>query len=256
MRNWLIVGLTGTLLCGSARAQPAAPDRLDDALTAVVEAERATAPLRADGELIVASPDETKRYPLVLLMRPSADANGSDLYLELGSGGGKVLILRDGAQAFQLTNAVQKATPMAKDATVAGSEFAREDLTPLHRSAFGDRRISDEGAGKLTVSIVPKESPYSLLVITIDTERTVPLKTLYYRETISNLVKMRRDSDHVLVGRKWLPTTVTMEDFKLRTLSTLRLKWAQDPPIAPELFDPAFLAKPSGLKLSSVAANQ
>ncbi len=245
MRSW-VIGATAIATLVACRAAAQDTGRLPTLLRAVEEETRVTSPLRADGELTVASPEETHRFPAILLYRPGNA--GTDLYIELGNDGGKALILNDGAQAFRLAKGATQAQPFPADAALVDSEFAREDLQPLRTANFADTRISDEGAGRMTVSIAPKASPYCLLVVTIDTERKIPLKIMYYQQTPNNLVKMQRNSDQMLVGRKWLPTTVTMEDFKMRTMSTLTLRWSQDPSFPPELFDPTLLARPSGLK--------
>jgi len=58
---------------------------------------------------------------------------------------------------------------------------------------------------------------------------------------------MERSDGWVLVGRKWLPTTMSMESFKLKTHSTLSLHWSQEATFPPELFDPVFLTHASGI---------
>src|SRR5262249_41554377 len=105
----------------------------------------------------------------------------------------------------------------------------------------------DESAEQITIALFPTRSQYIMLVFTFDREKKVAVKTMYYQETLSNLVKMRRDSDYALVGQRWLPTKVTMEQFALRTQSALQLHWTQAPPIPPEMFHPAFLGRPSGV---------
>jgi hypothetical protein len=226
--------LIALAVAGQSAAQG---DRLATLLRAVEEEARVTSGLRAEGTLTVTSPEETRSYPVLLVYRPSRSAGrGTDLYIELSNGGGKAIILDDGASAFRASVA-SKAEPFARDAALAGSDFVREDLQPFVATAFGDARISDENSTRMTVSLAPKDSQYSLQVVTIDVERKLLLKTLYYQETVSNLAKMRRDSDHLLVGSRWLPSTITMEHFKLRTRSTLQLKWRQDSSFAPELFD-------------------
>lgn len=91
--------------------------------------------------------------------------------------------------------------------------------------------------------LFPASSPYTLEVITFDREKLVPVKTLYYRDTLNNLAKMRRDGPFVLVGRKWMPQTISMETFALHTHSTLTLQWTQSADVPPELFDPQFLPR-------------
>jgi hypothetical protein len=244
MRSWMVVAMVAPALIAS-RAVAESGDELKSLLQAVEAETRVSSPLRADGELTVASPDETHNYPIALLYRPGTDDN--DLYLELGNGGGKALILTNGAKAFRLDAGAKEAAPFPPDAPLVSSEFAREDLESFRVADFRDARISDDSPRRMTVSLVPKRSQYILLVMTIDKERKVPLKVLYYRDTVNNLVKMQRDEDYTLVGRRWLPGTITMEDFKLRTVSTLKLKWSQSPTFPPELFDPTFLARASEL---------
>ncbi|MBI4514742.1 MAG: outer membrane lipoprotein-sorting protein [Deltaproteobacteria bacterium] len=245
MRSSIIAaGFTLTLLLGRAGAEP--PDRVAALLRAVEAAVQPATALRADGELTVASPEQTLSYPLILLSRPGRHA--SELYFELGHNGGKALVLEGGARSLRLAAGASRPEPFPADAAWAGSEFSREDLQPFRAAAFGDVRISDESATRITLALVPKASQYCLLVMTIDLERKVPLKILYYRGTLNNLVKMQRDGDHARIAGSWRPRTVTMEDFKLRTQSTLRLRWTENPDFSPAVFEPAALAQSSGLR--------
>ncbi len=120
--------------------------------------------------------------------------------------------------------------------------------------ATGSVEMSTPMSGTMTSNLFPKQSQYSLVVMTFDREKKVPTKILYYQETLNNLVKMRRDGSHVFVGRRWVPTTITMQNLPLRTESRLELRWTQSPPVPPELFQPAFLARPSSLKWPEPAA--
>ncbi|HUI25011.1 MAG TPA: hypothetical protein VL403_02915, partial [Candidatus Kryptonia bacterium] len=195
MRRQLVAAATATAVTISAwPAIAVETNRADAMLRAVEDQMRVAAPLRADGELTVASPDGTQRSPVILVYRPGK--NGTDLYLELKGDGGKALILADGAQAFRLSAGASKPEPFPPDAALADSEFAREDLEPFHVKLSGQPQISDENGTSMTVTLVPKPSQYSLEVFTFDTERKLPIKTLYYRDTVNNMVKMRRDSDY------------------------------------------------------------
>jgi len=208
-------------------------------------AEEATAvpvPLRADGELTVTTPDGSRRTAVAMIIRPTADT-----YIELKDPPTKAVLLGDKDQAYVVEKDAAKAADMALSATFADSDFTREDLEPFRLARYKDWRISDESSGEITVTLFPKTSQYSLVVITFDREKAMPLKTLYYKDTLNNLVKMRRDGDYVLIGRKSVPTTSSMETFKLRTHSTFTLRWTQSPSFPPELFDPAFLPRPSNL---------
>ena len=239
MRAPVISTLLAVALAGPARADM---ESLRQFLNGVEETTHVTAALRGDGDLEVRAGAVTRHDQLALILRPPADT-----YIELRREGMKALLLASGSTAFRVAKGGGKAGPFPLDAAFADSDFSREDLEPFRVGRFKDFRIADDTATELTVTMFPADSQYSLVVTTFDREKRVPIKTLYYRETPNNLVKMRRDTGHVLVGRKWMPAVITMESFKLRTQTTLRLRWSQNPTFPPELFDSAFLSRPSGI---------
>ncbi len=225
------------------RADRAAPQDLASFLRTATEAARPAVALRADGELVVTSPGQTARNAVIVLLRPP-----DDLYIELRQAGVKVLLSAGGAKAYIVRKGDTAPGPFAPEAPLADSDFTREDLQPFDATRYLSPSIVDRNAGQLTVQLDPEPSQYSLVVITFDREKAVPVKTLYYRDTTSNLVKMRRDGDHVAVGGRWLPGVITMEHFQLRTQSTLRLAWREEPALPAALFQPTALAQPSGLE--------
>jgi hypothetical protein len=220
----------------------AAPVDLNTFLPEMEEAAKPTVALRADGTLTTSNPEGTTSDQILMIHR-----EGNDLLIELKQGT-KALLLRGGAEAFVAMAGAKEASRFAPDAALAGSEFTREDLQPFAVSRYKTPRIVDQTSQIVHVALFPQQSQYSLLVITFDREKKVPLKTMYYKETLNNLVKMRRDSDHVLVGQRWVPTRITMEHFALKNTNTLDLRWSQAPNVAPELFQAAFLGRPSNLK--------
>jgi hypothetical protein len=223
-------------------------DDLRQFLHSVEQATQVAAPLRGDGEFEVTSVNGTRRDQVAVIVRPPADT-----YIDLRQEGVKALIPGSGDQAHRLTKGAGKAEPFPADATFADSDFVREDLEPFRMARYKDAHISDETQSDVTVTLFPAKSQYSLQVITFDREKKVPVRILYYRDTLNNLVKMRRDEGHVLAGRKWMPSTVTMETFKLRTQTVFKLRWSQSPTFPPELFDPVFLPRSSGLVWPAVA---
>lgn len=246
MKRTLI--LAAATLCLAGRVSAASVD-LTVFLPEMEEAAKPNVTLRADGKMTVVNPDKTTADQLILLRGES-----NDVYVELHEAQDKVLIPKDGAGAVRYVHGAQEAAPCAPEEPVFGSDFTCEDLQPFSAGRYQTSRIVDESAEQVVVALFPKHSQYSLVVITFDREKKVPLKTMYYQETFNNLVKMRRDSDHVLVGRRWLPTKVTMERFGLRSTTTLDLRWAQSPNVPPELFDRAYLSRTSNLTWPDLAA--
>jgi len=246
MRTTMIVAVLMMLTAAAARAEV---ENLDQFLHGAEETAELAAALRGDGEFTVTSSTGTRRDQVVMLLRPVANT-----YVELREEGTKALLTGSGDQAYRFTKGAAKAEPFPSEAAFADSDFTREDLEPFRMARYQGARISDETGAEVTVTLFPRTSQYSLVVITFDREKRVPMKILYYHETLNNLVKMRQDSGHVLVGRKWMPTTITMESFKLRTQSTFKLTWTQSPTFPAELFDPVFLPRPSGIVWPAAAA--
>ena len=236
-----IVVVLGLLVLMGGRAL-ADMESLQQFLHSAEETAQLTAALRGDGTFDVTSSSGKHSDEVVMLVRPVADT-----YIELRQEGTKALLPGSGDQAYRFTKGASKAAPFPPEATFADSDFTREDLEPFRTTRYKDARISDETGAEVTVTLFPGTSQYSLVVITFDREKKVPVKTLYYRDTLNNLVKIRRDEGYVLVGRKWMPTSITMESFKLRTQTAFRLSWSQSPTFPPEMFDPVFLPRPSGI---------
>lgn len=233
---WLASVLIG-LACSAPPLRAEMVD-LNAFLRGAEEAAQVAVPLRGDGQFEIVSPETTRRDQVALVLRPPADT-----FIALQQRAIKAVLL--GTDAFRLKPGTDKVEPFPLDASLDDSDFTREDLEPFRLAHYKDARISDDSAAQVTVTLYPAESQYSLVVITFDRHKKVPLKTLYYRDTVSNLVKMQRDTDYVLVGEKWKPTTMAMESFKLRTHTTLNVRWAPEDRVPAELFNPAALAQPS-----------
>ncbi len=215
---------------------------LEDFLQSAEQAAQVTAAVRADGQFEVTSRDGARRDEVALVMRPP-----SDMYVELRHEGIRALLLNGTGQAERIDARGGKAVSFPLDARFADSDFTREDLVPFRLASYRQPQITDETASDVTITLFPMTPQYSLVVMTFDRDRRVPLKTLYYRDTTSNLVKMRRDDGYVLVGQKWMPTMISMETFKLHTQTTFTVRWTEDPHVSSELFDPGLLSRPSGM---------
>jgi hypothetical protein len=216
-------------------------DDLPAFLGAVATAARPTVPLRADGSLVTTSPDGTARDQIAMVRRPTGD-----VYIELRTAGVRALLSADGTTALLVPAAGKPSEPFALDASLGGSEFTREDLRPFNADYFRSPTIVDRDGSEMTLSLTPTPSQYTLQVITFDVARKLPVVVKNYKDTLSNLVKMRRARAFISAGGTSVPSEVTMENFPLRATSTMTLRWqpAED---TPALFDPAGLGKPSPL---------
>jgi hypothetical protein len=229
-------------------AAPAFGEDLPTFLKAATAAARPNVPLRADGTLVTTSPDGTQRDQIAIVRRPNGD-----VYLELHNTGARALLLGNGETALLVPASGKSSGAFALDTNFGTSEFSREDLRPFSEMNYRSPTIVDRNEGEVTVSLTPAPSQYALQVITFDTERKVPLVIKNYKDTISNLVKMRRARNFTSAGGTWLPSEVAMENFPLRAVSTVTLSW-QPTDDMPALFDPASLNKPSPLTWPSAPA--
>ena len=82
------------------------------------------------------------------------------------------------------------------------------------------------------------ESAYVYRAYTFDKVKTLPMKVQFYAKTLNNLVKLRTDSEHVLVGKKWFPGRVEIQNFPENSKVVLTIKWSQAASAPPELFAP------------------
>jgi len=228
-----LVVLGSTVVWASVRAQP-----LSDLLSAVAEAARAPRPLRADVRI---ERDGAAAGEAILLAR------GRRVYLETRSGtrallspGKVVVVARNGRLA--------RAAP---GAALDGTDILLEDLEPFGVRSLSTPQVSDETPARVVVTAAPSPpSVYVLIVLTIDRERYTILQTKYYRDSISNLVKMRRDDEFAEVAGSWRPAVVTVQSFRDSSTTQLALGWREATDAPPALFTPAGLRAPSPLRWS------
>jgi hypothetical protein len=239
MRTIVVTFVTCAMLAAAAAA-PAA-EKLPTFLKAATAAALPTAPVRADGTLVTTSPDGTVKDHIAIIYRPNGDA-----YLELKDAGTRALLLGDGRTALLVPQKGESSETFTLDGGLNNSEFTREDLRAFDVGHYMSPTIVDRRDGEITVSATPNPSQYTLQVITFDTDKRVPLLVKNYKDTISNLVKMRRARGFKSAAGTWLPGEVVMENFPMRVTSTMTLQWKPTDDV-PALFDPAAMTKPSTL---------
>ncbi len=100
--------------------------------------------------------------------------------------------------------------------------------------------LTDESIDRILVGMYPAvESAYVYRAYTFDKDKTVPTKAHVYAKTLSNLAKLRLDCDHILVGKKWMPTTIQIQNYADNFTTHLTIRWTQNATAPPELLTPA-----------------
>lgn len=178
--------------------------------------------VRAEGTLT--GPDGTV-LPMVLVRRGAAAAvETADGFRALVKPG-KVVVLHGGRP--------RRGIPSL---SIAGTDLLLEDLVPFTAGRLAVPQLSDDAPLGIAVTGAPAApSAYALLVVTVDPTRMIPVRTKYYVGHISNLAKMRRDGDLVIVGARHWPTAITVEHFRPARITRLRLAWREAPELRPGL---------------------
>lgn len=241
---------TPLMLALSSLALPAAAQEASDLagfLAGVERATRAEVPVRGTGTVTINGIAGKTEDRIVVLQRPNGDR-----YVEFKNAGVRLLVTpgspKGAGVAFLVAGPGSTPAPAKRDAVVAGSDFTREDFEAFAAANYDSARIADESPVQRTLTLTPPHSQYVLVVTTFDREKLLPTRTLLYLETVKNLVKMMRQSDHVQVGKGWFPTTISMEHFQLRTSTEIKLQWSEEPAAPAQLFDSAALGKPSPIR--------
>jgi hypothetical protein len=234
MRARRALGLAVVAAAG-VHAAPGRAESVVELLAAVATNARFETPARADVR-VECTPACTPAAVIVV-------GRGDDLYLE-GTGGLRALVrpgqilVRDGERTAEAT----------VGRTLGDTPLLLEDLRVFVADALKVPQISDDGPERVVVTGAPaRASAYALLVHTIDRERDAIVKTQYYRDSISNLVKIRRDSAYVQVGSRWRPGEIQVESLRDARRAVLRLAWREAPDTPTTLFEPRGLDAPSGL---------
>ncbi|MCC6766789.1 MAG: outer membrane lipoprotein-sorting protein [Deltaproteobacteria bacterium] len=114
-----------------------------------------------------------------------------------------------------------------------------EDVSRFVADDFKLWQIADEGTDVVLAGGHPQvESAYVYRAYTFDKTRTIPLKVQFYAKTLNNLVKLRTDSDHILIGKKWFPGRIEIQNFLDNSKTTLTIRWSQAASVPPELLAP------------------
>ena len=125
-----------------------------------------------------------------------------------------------------VTKTGAESSKLAVDDPLAGSDLRGIDFFPFWKTDYGKAFTSDENPNEQTVMLYADPGrPYSLYVITFDKAKLVPRMIKFYRDSFSNLVRIRTDKGWVMVGSRPRPTEMLVRDFAGNTLRTYAFEW-------------------------------
>jgi hypothetical protein len=191
--------------------------------------------LRADVAIEVEGPQGKRTTDAIALFAPGKDARW---YWQSREPALRALVLGNDRKVLEQRGATTETVPIG--APLDALAIAYEDLSRFIVDDFKTWQITDESADKILVGMFSTvESAYVYRAYTFDKEKTVPTKIQFYTKTLSNLAKLRLDSDHILVGKKWMPTTIQIQNYTDNVTTRFTLRWTQNASAPPELLAPA-----------------
>jgi len=112
------------------------------------------------------------------------------------------------------------------DELLAGTDLRAMEFFVFWKTDYSKAFISDDSRLEKTISLYADDTlPYRLFVVTLDKTRMIPVLTKYYKDSLRNLVRIRRDSDHVMVGSRPRPQKIVITDYSENRESTFELSW-------------------------------
>ncbi|MGH7859660.1 MAG: outer membrane lipoprotein-sorting protein [Candidatus Binatia bacterium] len=237
-----------------AAALPARAGSVDEIGRAAEEQARVGVPLRAEIRATIDGVEGNRSERIVMLLRKAPQGEGVETFVDLAEAKLRYLVLADGT-AFAAEDG--EAKEVALDTPIGATSWVLEDLRPFSIERCGVMRNVDESPRQITILCNPvkgQKTTYVLTTYKFDREKAVPERVMYYQERQDNLVKMLRNEELSLVGRKWLPARITMQNFRMRTKDVFEIEWSQANDLPPEPFDPKTFAEAPIARTKSAAA--
>jgi hypothetical protein len=206
--------------------------------------------MRADIAIALETYKGPRSTEAVAFFLPGKDARW---YLQLKDPALAALVQGTDRKVMQRTAAGVKTTGLGEP--IADTGISYEDLSRFVVDEFKLWQIADENNDVVLAGGHPQvESAYVYRAYTFDKSRNLPLKVQFYAKTLNNLVKLRTDADHVLIGKKWFPATITVQNFLDNSTATLTVHWSQAASAPPEIFEPASFPASSPVPYASPGA--
>jgi hypothetical protein len=190
--------------------------------------------MRADIAIALETYKGPRTTRAIAFFAPGKDARW---YVQLEDPPLQALVLGGDHKVMQRRGGSIETTALGEPIDDLGVSY--EDLSRFVADDFKLWQIADESTDVVLAGAHPQvESAYVYRAYTFDKNRSIPLKVQFYAKTLNNLVKLRTDSDHVLIGKKWFPATIKIENFVDNAKATLTIHWSQAATVPPELLAP------------------
>jgi len=193
-------------------------------------------PLRAD--VHITRPDGTSDSAIMF-----ADPTKNKLFVASRSDGFRAIQPLNWTAGKCVSTSAPKPISHGADDELGALGLRAMEFFPAWATDYSTAFISDESTMEKTITIYGKDrSPYALFVVTFDKERLVPLITKYYKERFNNLVRLRKDSDHVLIGARPRPRKVSVTDYVENRTTEYAIDWIEVEAVPTDLLDDAKFA--------------
>jgi hypothetical protein len=187
--------------------------------------------VRADVAISVEAPQGKRTTTAIALFAPGKDARW---YWQQREPALRALVVGADRKVLEQQGSTTDTVPIGAPLDTLG--IAYEDLSRFIVDDFKTQQITDEATDHILVGMHPAvDSAYVYRAYTFDKEKTVPTKIQFYAKTLSNMVKLRLDADHILIGKKWMPTTIDIQNYPDNTTTHLKIKWTPNATAPPEL---------------------
>lgn len=219
----VLVLASGILALAALGAVAAAPAQAGDLAAYLERAERmSTANEKVEADVTIREADGSQRKAH-LAIDPAGDGTLVFEAADIGWKSETPLAWKDG-KAVTKTGAAS--IKLGVDEPLAGTDLRGIDFFPFWKTDYGRALTSDENTLEQTVSLyADKGRPYALYVITFDKAMLVPHMVKYYKDSFSNLVRIRTDKDYTMIGSRPRPGAMLIKDFAGNTLRTYTFAW-------------------------------
>ncbi len=237
------IGAAAAIVLGTATAQAIDSESLRLLLLGAQDMSTPQTLLRADIAIALETHKGPRTTEGIAILAPGKEARW---YLQLKEPTLAALVRGSERKVMQRTDGSLKTLSIGEPIDDLGISY--EDLSRFIVDDFKLWQIADDNTDVVLAGGHPAvESAYVYRAYTFDKTKTLPMKVQFYAKTLNNLVKLRTDSDHVLIGKKWFPGTIEIQNFPENSKVKLTLKWSQAPNTPPELLAPESFANASPL---------